>query len=220
MQPNGCACYLFCKFRETNLGLPRDQTQKCYHILGEREARAALRRVRKSIERKFSLSGVVSGNFVSRRCSAVFDANACSSQGARSTGRLHIGADHACIGAAIEGSRWGVIARAFAKRFGTRRAEPEIVRAGDRDSLHPSRRSGRLTHGSQNDRAPQWACLDQGSADFCEILERAKGLEPSTPTLARSCSTTELHPRPKALAVQIAPATAVLCQMRSANATV
>ena len=33
-----------------------------------------------------------------------------------------------------------------------------------------------------------------------EILERAKGLEPSTPTLARSCSTTELHPRPKALA--------------------
>ena len=28
-------------------------------------------------------------------------------------------------------------------------------------------------------------------------LERAKGLEPSTPTLARSCSTTELHPHPK-----------------------
>ena len=32
----------------------------------------------------------------------------------------------------------------------------------------------------------------------CEkILERAKGLEPSTPTLARSCSTTELHPHPR-----------------------
>lgn len=30
-----------------------------------------------------------------------------------------------------------------------------------------------------------------------DILERAKGLEPSTPTLARSCSTTELHPHPK-----------------------
>src|ERR1700755_3452648 len=30
------------------------------------------------------------------------------------------------------------------------------------------------------------------------VLERAKGLEPSTPTLARSCSTTELHPHPKA----------------------
>src|SRR3984893_18949677 len=29
-----------------------------------------------------------------------------------------------------------------------------------------------------------------------KILERAKGLEPSTPTLARSCSTTELHPHP------------------------
>ena len=30
-----------------------------------------------------------------------------------------------------------------------------------------------------------------------ERLERAKGLEPSTPTLARSCSTTELHPHPR-----------------------
>src|ERR1700745_2381823 len=28
------------------------------------------------------------------------------------------------------------------------------------------------------------------------ILERAKGFEPSTPTLARLCSTPELHPRP------------------------
>src|SRR6266496_3472465 len=32
---------------------------------------------------------------------------------------------------------------------------------------------------------------------FRENLERAKGLEPSTPTLARSCSTTELHPHPR-----------------------
>src|SRR5262252_4155474 len=38
--------------------------------------------------------------------------------------------------------------------------------------------------------------------DPCERLERAKGLEPSTPTLARSCSTTELHPHPKALAAK------------------
>src|SRR5260370_1947325 len=30
-----------------------------------------------------------------------------------------------------------------------------------------------------------------------KILERAKGFEPSTPTLARSCSTTELHPHPR-----------------------
>src|SRR6266567_2940209 len=30
-----------------------------------------------------------------------------------------------------------------------------------------------------------------------QILERAKGFEPSTPTLARSCSTTELHPHPR-----------------------
>jgi hypothetical protein len=28
-------------------------------------------------------------------------------------------------------------------------------------------------------------------------MERAKGFEPSTPTLARSCSTPELHPHPK-----------------------
>ena len=34
-----------------------------------------------------------------------------------------------------------------------------------------------------------------------ENLERAKGLEPSTPTLARSCSTTELHPHPMPAAI-------------------
>jgi hypothetical protein len=32
---------------------------------------------------------------------------------------------------------------------------------------------------------------------ICKNLERAKGFEPSTPTLARSCSTTELHPHPR-----------------------
>ena len=31
-----------------------------------------------------------------------------------------------------------------------------------------------------------------------QLLERAKGFEPSTPTLARSCSTPELHPHPMA----------------------
>jgi hypothetical protein len=34
----------------------------------------------------------------------------------------------------------------------------------------------------------------------CWILERAKGFEPSTPTLARLCSTPELRPRPDAAA--------------------
>src|ERR1700722_18478585 len=33
--------------------------------------------------------------------------------------------------------------------------------------------------------------------DFSKLLERAKGFEPSTPTLARLCSPPELHPRPK-----------------------
>src|SRR5271156_6835123 len=31
------------------------------------------------------------------------------------------------------------------------------------------------------------------------LLERAKGFEPSTPTLARLCSTPELHPHPRRL---------------------
>ena len=31
---------------------------------------------------------------------------------------------------------------------------------------------------------------------FLDFMERAKGFEPSTPTLARLCSTPELHPRP------------------------
>src|SRR4029450_6324764 len=35
---------------------------------------------------------------------------------------------------------------------------------------------------------------------FGQVLERAKGFEPSTPTLARSCSTPELHPRFQPLA--------------------
>src|SRR4051794_25155758 len=51
------------------------------------------------------------------------------------------------------------------------------------------------------------------------ILERAKGFEPSTPTLARSCSTTELHPHPLRLAAAMRRQRAELCQMRPVNAT-
>lgn len=51
-----------------------------------------------------------------------------------------------------------------------------------------------------------------------ENLERAKGLEPSTPTLARSCSTTELHPHPDG--GDRSPSGAELCQMPLPNATV
>src|SRR3954470_443928 len=39
--------------------------------------------------------------------------------------------------------------------------------------------------------------IDPGICHERKNLERAKGLEPSTPTLARSCSTTELHPHPR-----------------------
>ena len=37
------------------------------------------------------------------------------------------------------------------------------------------------------------------------ILERAKGFEPSTPTLARLCSTPELHPRPERVYIRGPP---------------
>lgn len=42
------------------------------------------------------------------------------------------------------------------------------------------------------------------AVDHCRkyILERAKGFEPSTPTLARLCSTPELHPLSSALALR------------------
>ena len=40
-------------------------------------------------------------------------------------------------------------------------------------------------------------CQRKSKTSMTIILERAKGLEPSTPTLARLCSTTELHPHPR-----------------------
>ncbi len=55
-----------------------------------------------------------------------------------------------------------------------------------------------LTTRSARGRHP---CLRYDLSPMCpgwtrRTLERAKGFEPSTPTLARSCSTPELHPRP------------------------
>src|SRR5262245_8826180 len=47
-----------------------------------------------------------------------------------------------------------------------------------------------------NVRRSMTARLWRGAQRGGEILERAKGFEPSTPTLARLCSTPELHPRP------------------------
>ena len=52
-----------------------------------------------------------------------------------------------------------------------------------------------------------------------ENLERAKGFEPSTPTLARSCSTPELHPHPRSWRRWVRRQRAELCQMRPMNAT-
>jgi hypothetical protein len=42
----------------------------------------------------------------------------------------------------------------------------------------------------------------QNQQKLRRILERAKGFEPSTPTLARSCSTPELHPHPMGMAAE------------------
>ena len=62
----------------------------------------------------------------------------------------------------------------------------------------------------------RYRCL---RAEHLEKLERAKGFEPSTPTLARSCSTPELHPHPIAGGRLPGRQSADLCQMRPANAT-
>jgi hypothetical protein len=65
-------------------------------------------------------------------------------------------------------------------------------------------------------RAPQKALCNK------EILERAKGFEPSTPTLARLCSTPELHPHPRRVrrpTGQRTRAAALLCQRATGFAT-
>ena len=71
--------------------------------------------------------------------------------------------------------------------------------------LHASRRPTRSS-ARRNDGHSSSAALQNekpaGQRAFVKhchekILERAKGFEPSTPTLARSCSTTELHPHPR-----------------------
>ena len=49
----------------------------------------------------------------------------------------------------------------------------------------------------QNNKAAGRRLVVELSLCHQKILERAKGFEPSTPTLARSCSTTELHPHPR-----------------------
>ena len=57
-------------------------------------------------------------------------------------------------------------------------------------------RAAAMTRIAQKRKARLSAGLRQ-TLPTLENLERAKGFEPSTPTLARSCSTTELHPHPR-----------------------
>jgi hypothetical protein len=59
---------------------------------------------------------------------------------------------------------------------------------------------------------------ERGTFRASQKLERAKGFEPSTPTLARSCSTTELHPHP-CWRYSAHRQRADLCQNQRPNAT-
>src|ERR1700721_461891 len=52
------------------------------------------------------------------------------------------------------------------------------------------------TTSPKNEKPADKRALRQTLVTCEENLERAKGFEPSTPTLARRCSTTELHPHP------------------------
>jgi hypothetical protein len=63
------------------------------------------------------------------------------------------------------------------------------------------------------------ASVTHVSGPDLKILERAKGFEPSTPTLARSCSTPELHPHPRRWRRWVRRQRAELCQKRLMNAT-
>src|SRR4029077_9511240 len=110
-----------------------------------------------------------------------------------SRGRTRRMGEGLCAGSALERCQGSARARLAA----------ETSRSGKRD-----RRACLTFLATRGRRVRQRAaCLCSAQRIFLKILERAKGLEPSTPTLARSCSTTELHPRPKALAAIHAPAT-------------
>src|SRR6185312_10224590 len=43
---------------------------------------------------------------------------------------------------------------------------------------------------------PDFRAASADLSQVLDLLERARGFEPPTPTLARLCSTPELHPRP------------------------
>ena len=102
------------------------------------------------------------------------------------------------------------------KRSGDRPCVPVRSSASRRRPV----RSARDRHAGLEDRPlsgdNRYRCL---RAEHLEKLERAKGFEPSTPTLARSCSTPELHPHPIADGRLPGRQSADLCQMRPANAT-
>jgi hypothetical protein len=94
------------------------------------------------------------------------------------------------------------ILRRAAVRY-LRHRRPQPSKYVSNDAFHVTENSKRfVTRGGKSGECPEnekpadTAGLRQ-TLPLQENLERAKGFEPSTPTLARSCSTTELHPHPR-----------------------
>jgi hypothetical protein len=76
-----------------------------------------------------------------------------------------------------------------------------VLREQDTNTLPESPRISPSFHASVPALECAWLretqpALASALNDFSKLLERAKGFEPSTPTLARLCSTPELHPHP------------------------
>jgi hypothetical protein len=80
---------------------------------------------------------------------------------------------------------------------------PHICAACDPPAFRPSPTAGLMsTFGASvyhRLRKAQPCSLREWDGRTWKKLERAKGFEPSTPTLARSCSTPELHPHPNSV---------------------
>src|SRR6476469_7035652 len=81
---------------------------------------------------------------------------------------------------------------------------PHICAACDPPAFRPSPTAGLMSAFGASVyhrlRKAQPCSLREWDGRAWKKLERAKGFEPSTPTLARSCSTPELHPHPVVLA--------------------
>src|SRR6478736_7085528 len=99
---------------------------------------------------------------------------------------------------------------------------PHICAACDPPAFRPSPTAGLMSAFDASVyhrlRKAQPCSLREWDGRTWKKLERAKGFEPSTPTLARSCSTPELHPHPRW--VRWIVHRALVCQTGSRIATI